>query len=299
MESINTSSSRIQLSDIVLGLWRLNDISGKETASIINYAIDLGINSVDEADIYGGYKSQAYFGRALREDKLLRDKIQIVSKTGIILPSSEFSKSGIGYYNTTEDYIMLSVEQTLKDLGTDYLDLLLIHRPDFLLHPHLLDATFQKLKKQGKVLHFGVSNFTASQFEMLSLNMEIPLETNQVEFSVLNVNALNNGIFDQCIKNNMSPMIWSPLGGGALFNNQDDKTQALRKVLTEIGEELGGVSIDKVALAWIMKHPSNPSTVVGTLKPERIKIAMEAVSLKLSHEQWYRILIVAQGHPMA
>jgi predicted oxidoreductase len=298
MMNINTSSSRIQLSDIVLGLWRLNDISGKETASIINYAIDLGINSVDEADIYGGYKSQTYLGRALREDKELRSKIQIISKAGIILPNSDFSKSSIGYYDTSEEHIIRSVEQTLKDLGTDYLDLLLIHRPDFLMHPQALDATFQKLKKQGKVLHFGVSNFTASQFEMLSQTMETPLETNQVEFSVLNVNALNNGIFDQCIKNSMSPMIWSPLGGGALFSNQDDKTQALRKVLTEIGEELGGVSIDKVALAWIMKHPANPSTVVGTLKPERIKIATEALSLKLSQEQWYRILIVAQGHSM-
>jgi len=194
---------------------------------------------------------------------------------------------------------MQSVETSLTDMGTDYIDLLLIHRPDLLMHPAELDETLNKLKKQGKVLHFGVSNFSPSQFEMYRKNMETPLETNQVEFSVMHLNPLFDGTFDNCMQHNISPMIWSPLGGGSLFTSNAKQTKEIRSVLTEIGEELGGASIDQVALAWIMKHPANPNTVIGTLKPERIKLSAEALNLDLTREHWYRILIAAQGHGMA
>jgi predicted oxidoreductase len=294
-----STKKKLKLSKLVLGLWRLPNITDAEVLSILSSSIELGITSVDQADIYGGYKSQEFFGRALRKDKTLRKKIQLISKTGIILPNSTFSKSGIGFYNTGEKHIIQSVENSLSQMGTDYLDLLLIHRPDVLMQPTDLDATMQKLKKQGKVLHFGVSNFSPSQFDMLRKTIETPLITNQVEFSVMHLNPLFDGTFDNCIQHNISPMIWSPLGGGNLFSATDAKTVELRKVLSEIGEELGGASLDQVALAWIMKHPANPNTVIGTLKPERIKLAAEALNLDLNREQWYRILIAAQGYPMA
>jgi predicted oxidoreductase len=294
-----STKKKFKLSKLVLGLWRLPNSTDTEVLSIVNSAIELGITSVDQADIYGGYKSQEFFGRALRKDKTLRKKIQLISKTGIILPNSTFTKSGKGFYNTSEKHIMQSVENSLSQMGTDYLDLLLIHRPDVLMQPADLDATMQKLKKQGKVLHFGVSNFSPSQFDMLRKTIETPLITNQVEFSVMHLNPLFDGTFDNCIQHNINPMIWSPLGGGNLFSATDAKTVELRKVLSEIGEELGGASLDQVALAWIMKHPANPNTVIGTLKPERIKLAAEALNLDLNREQWYRILIAAQGHPMA
>ncbi|MDA3890843.1 MAG: aldo/keto reductase [Salinivirgaceae bacterium] len=299
MKNSNSTEKKIQLSKLVLGLWRLPNITDDEILSIINSAIELGITSIDQADIYGGYESQIYFGRALKKDKTLRKKIQIISKTGIILPNSAFSKSGIGFYDSGENHIIQSVETSLTDMGTDYMDLLLIHRPDLLMHPNDLDETLQKLKKQGKVLHFGVSNFSPSQFEMYRKNMETPLETNQVEFSLMHLNPLFDGTFDNCLQHNISPMIWSPLGGGDLFTSNEKQAIEIRTVLSKIGEELGGASIDQVALAWIMKHPSNPNTVIGTLKPERIKLSTEALNLDLSREQWYRILIAAQGHNMA
>lgn len=290
--------NELELSKIVLGLWRLEDLSGDKIASVINYAVDQGIDTIDQADIYGGYKSQEFFGRALKADKSLRQKIKIVTKAGIILPGSKFSKSGIGYYDTSDKHITQSVEQSLIDMGIETIDLLLIHRPDLLADPQGIDETFKKLKKQGKVLHFGVSNYTASQFEMLQAQMETKLVTNQIECSVLNVDALYNGTFDSCIKNQISPMIWSPLGGGALFTDDNERVKKVKNVLSEIGKEQGGVSIDKIALAWILKHSVKPRVVIGTFKQERIKAAVEASKIELSHEQWYRILIEAQGYPM-
>lgn len=288
----------MELSNIVLGLWRLEDLDGEQITDVVNYAVDQGIDTVDQADIYGGYKSQAFFGRALKADNSLREKIKIVTKAGIILPGSEFSKSGIGFYNTSDEHITKSVDQSLFDMGINTIDLLLIHRPDLLSKPRSIDATFKKLKKQGKVLNFGVSNYTPAQFDALQSQMETKLITNQIELSVLNVNALYDGTLDSCIKHQITPMIWSPLGGGALFAESNEKIMSLTKVLSEIGKEHGGAGIDQIALAWIMKHPSKPKVIVGTFKKERIKAAVEASRISLTQEQWYRILIEAQGYPM-
>ncbi len=299
MKTKKSTTENLNLSDLVLGLWRLPDVDENEVLNIVRTALDEGITSIDQADIYGNYQSQLYFGRALKREKSLRKKIQIISKTGIIIPGPDFSKTGIGFYTTSKKHIMASVEKSLEDMGTDYLDVLLIHRPDVLLQPEELEAVFEKLKKQGKVLHFGVSNFIPSQFEMLQKRIDTPLVTNQFEFSLLHLDPLFDGTFDNCIQHGISPMIWSPMAGGNLFTSKANKTNAIRAVLTDIANELGGATIDQVALAWIMKHPSNPKTIIGTLKPGRIKLSAEALKLELSREQWYRILIVAQEHPMA
>lgn len=293
-----SSKSELKLSEIILGLWRLQPISAGEVTGLINYALDLGITSIDEADIYGNYKSQQYFGQALKKDPSLRQKIEIVSKCDIIIPGSKFSKTGIGFYNSSEKHILASVDQTLTDIHTDYLDLLLIHRPDMLMDPEVIDSAFQKLHKDGKVKYFGVSNFTPSQFEMLSKKMETPLITNQVEFSVLHYQPVYDGTFDNAIMHGMKPMYWSPFAGGELFTGDSAQIKAVKKELTAIGEELGGVSIDKIALAWIMKHPVQGFTIIGTSKKERIKSAVEALDISLTNEQWYRILIASQGNPM-
>lgn len=288
----------MELSKIVLGLWRLEDLPGDKIASVINYAVDQGIDTIDQADIYGGYESQKFFGRAIQADKSLRNKIKIVTKAGIILPGSEFSKSGIGFYDTSESHILKSVDRSLKDMCIESIDLLLIHRPDLLCNPQELDQVFMKLKKSGKVKNFGVSNYTPSQFDMLQSRLETKLITNQVEFSVLNVNSLYDGTFDSCLKHQINPMIWSPLGGGALFTEKSEKVNQITQVLNDIGEEHGGVGIDEIALAWILKHPAKPKVVIGTFKPERISTAVNASKINLTQEQWYRILIKAQGYAM-
>jgi predicted oxidoreductase len=291
--------SDFALSQIVLGLWRLNDIPTQQITDLLHFAIDQGITSIDEADIYGGYRSQEYMGRALKAEPSLRDKIEIVTKAGIVLPGSKFTKSGIGYYKTTDTHITQSVEQSLAGMHTSYIDLLLIHRPDALMIPEELDDTFQKLKKSGKVLHFGVSNFTPSQFEMLSARMKTPLLTNQVEFSVLNTTPVFDGTLDHCMKNRMKPMIWSPLAGGALFTQKTEQIHRVTGILAEIALEHNNAGIDQIALAWILKHPVNALIISGTLKTDRIREAVESLSIDLTEEQWYRILIASQGHPMA
>lgn len=294
----NISASGPKLSKIILGLWRLKDLPVKDLDILTQTAIEKGITTFDQADIYGNYQSQKYFGKIIKQKASLREKIQLVSKAGIHLPGSVFSQSGIGFYNTTKNHIINSVNNSLTDLNTDYLDVLLIHRPDLLMDPSVLDETFIELKKTGKVLHFGVSNFTNSQMDMLSARLETPLVTNQVEFSVLHYDPLYNGILDNCIKNNYAPMIWSPLAGGRLFNEKSEQVKRVTDTLKQISLEIGASSIDQVALAWIQKHPSNPFTIIGTLKPERIISTSQAQNINLSNEQWYRILIAAQNKPM-
>jgi predicted oxidoreductase len=299
MEKIKVARhSELELSELILGFWRLKPLDANEVIQLINHALSLGITSIDEADIYGNYQSQTYLGRALKEQPSLRDKIQIISKAGIVLPGSGFSKSGIGFYDTTEKHLLRSVDQSLNDLHTDYLDLLLIHRPDVLMDPKVIDGAFQKLKQQGKVKHFGVSNFTPSQFELLSSQMETPLVTNQIEWSVLHHEPVYDGSLDSAIINGLRPMIWSPLGGGQLFTGNTLQQTTVRQVMMEIAEELGGISLDQLALAWILKHPAKALPVIGTLKPERISSAAKAFEVKMSNEQWYRILIASQGAPM-
>jgi predicted oxidoreductase len=288
----------LELSELILGFWRLKPLEANEVIQLINHALSLGVSSIDEADIYGNYQSQSYLGRALKAQPSLRDKIQIISKGGIVLGGSRFSKSGIGFYDTTEKHLLQSVEQSLSDLHTDYLDLFLIHRPDVLMDPQVIDNTFQKLKQQGKVLHFGVSNFTPSQFDLLSSQMETPLVTNQIEWSVLHHQPVYDGSLDSALKHGIRPMIWSPLGGGQLFTGNSPQQIEVRKVMLEISEELGGITLDQLALAWILKHPAKALPVIGTLKTERISSAAKAFDVNMNNEQWYRILIASQGAPM-
>jgi predicted oxidoreductase len=288
----------LRLSEIVLGFWRLQETPAADVIDLIKFAVDLGITSIDEADIYGGYKSQQYMGNALKAEPSLREKIEIISKCDIILPGSAFSKSGIGFYDSSEAKIISSVEQTLHDLNTDYLDLLLLHRPDLLMDPEIIDNAFQKLEKAGKVNYFGVSNFTAPQFDLLSQKMETPLVTNQIELSVLHYQPLYDGTLNNAIMHDIKPMIWSPLAGGELFTGDSHRVQALRKIMLGIADELGNVSLDQLALAWILRHPANALPVIGTLNKKRMQSAVNALELNLTNEQWYQILIASQQAPM-
>lgn len=292
-----TNSEALNFSRIILGFWRLADVPAQDTIRILNTALEVGVDTIDQADIYGGYYSQEYLGRAFKADASLRKKFKIVSKAGIVTPARS-DKPSIGYYDTTSQHLTQSVEKTLSDLGTDYIDLLLIHRPDQLMDPVEIDETFKSLKKAGKVLNFGVSNFTVSQFEMMKSRMETSLVANQIEFSVLNPSPLFDGTLDQCLQHQIMPMAWSPMGGGSLFTGNDEPSVRVRAELEKISKELGGVGLDALALSWILRHPAKVHPVIGTMKPERVKSAIEALKVKLTNEQWYRILVASQGHPV-
>jgi len=174
-------------------------------------------------------------------------------------------------------------------LRTDRLHRLLIHRPDPLLDPDEVAEAFAELRRAGKVLHFGVSNFTPSQFELLASRMDFPLVTNQVEISVLHMDTLHDGTLDQCQRLGIAPMAWSPLGGGRLFRGEDEQATRLRRALSAVGEALGGASLDQVALAWLLRHPARILPILGSGKVERIRKAVHAEDLQLSREQWFAI----------
>jgi predicted oxidoreductase len=297
-------SSRIKISPegpefsrITHGLWRLKDWdkSPAEIQKMIHSCLQLGITTFDHADIYGDYNCESLFGAALAESSVRREDIELVTKCGIKLVSKNRPQTSIKHYDTSASHIVNSVENSLKNLRTDYIDLLLIHRPDPLMNAEEVAKAFSRLKESGKVLYFGVSNFLPSQFELLSSQTNVPLVTNQIEFSVINMEAQDNGILDMCQRLRISPIAWSPLGGGTLFNEQTERIVRLRQVLKDIAVEHGADSIDQIALAWILNHPANFVVVLGTGNIDRVRKAVEAEQIKLSREQWFTIWTASMG----
>jgi predicted oxidoreductase len=279
------------VSRIVQGLWRLAewDKSEREIVALIEECLRQGITTFDHADIYGDYTCEDCFGSALGRTGIERSTIQLVTKCGIKLVSSNRPHHKIKSYDTSCSHILASVENSLRCLHTDYIDLLLIHRPDPLLDPREVNEAFVQLRQSGKVHYFGVSNFLPSQFELLAAKLDVPLVTNQIEYSVLNMEAHADGSVELCQKLALRPMAWSPLGGGRLFQDDSDRTKHLRETLARVGREVGGASIDQVAIAWILRHPVQFVPVLGSGNPARIQRAVEALKIELSAEQWFEI----------
>lgn len=254
--------------------------------------LELGVTTFDHADIYGGYTVEALFGEALGMAPGLRERMQLVSKCGIRLRSPARPAHSVKSYDTSRAHVVSSVEGSLRALRTDRLDLLLIHRPDALMEPDELAETFRYLRGAGKVLHFGVSNHSPSQFAML--HHRHPLVTNQVELSPLAMAALDDGTLDQCLDLALRPMAWSPLGGGRLFTEDDARAHRVRAVLAGLGDR-HGVSAASVAYAWILRHPSRPLPITGSRRPEATGEAVTALGVTLSAEEWYRVWEAGTG----
>ena len=240
------------------------------------------------------YTCEAIFGRALKADPALRSRIQLVSKCGIKLVSKNRPNHHLKHYDTSCDHILVSVDNSLKSLQTDYLDLLLIHRPDPLMNADQVAAAFTQLQEAGKVLHFGVSNFRPSQVDLLASRLKRPLVTNQVEISVMHLDPFLDGTLDHCQQLRMAPMAWSPLSGGELFAGESPKALRLRTTLGAIAE-LNQASIDQVALAWLLTHPAQILPILGTGNLERLRSAAVAEQLKLTREQWFAIWTASTG----
>lgn len=264
---------------------------------MIEQCLETGVTSFDHADIYGNYTTELEFGLALKEIPSLRQQMQLITKCGICMVATDRPAHQIKHYNTSRQHIIESAEQSLRNLHTDFIDLLLIHRPDSLLDPIEIAEAFQHLKNTGKVLHFGVSNFSASQVSLL--HSFFPVEVNQVEISILHTEALNNGVLDQCIREKIMPQSWSPLGGGILNGVADDERSRRIMAVAEILGDKYAAGFDQVLLAWLMKHPAGIVPVLGTTKPDRIKDALLSKSIDLTRQEWYMLLRAATGHEVA
>jgi len=301
MQRIKISQHGPEFSRLAIGLWRLNEwkMNTAGLTGFIEKALELGFTTFDHADIYGSYTCEEMFGKALAEKPSLRDKMEIVSKCGIKLLSENRPENHFHGYDTSKKHIIKSADTSLKNLHTDFLDVLLIHRPDPLMEADEVAEAFHHLHKAGKVKHFGVSNFTPFQFDLLQSRLNFPLVTNQVEVSVLFMDTLHDGTLDQCQQKCISPMAWSPFGGGRIFTGNSDQEQRVRNELLKSGQELGGAALDQVALAWLLKHPSKIIPVLGTGNLDRIRAAARALDLELSRDQWFRIWAASTGHEVA
>jgi len=301
MQRIKISQSGPEFSRISLGLWRLAEwqMTTSRLTSFIEENLNLGITTFDHADFYGNYTCEALFGAALAEKPSLRQQMEIVTKCGIKFPSVNRPENRFHGYDTSKEHIIRSAEKSLQTLRTDYIDVLLIHRPDPLMGADEIAEAFLKLKSEGKVLHFGVSNFLPHQFDLLQSRLNFHLVTNQIEVSVLYTEPFYNGMLDQCQQKRISPMAWSPLAGGRIFTGNGEQEQRARGEMARVGEELGGASSDQIALAWLLKHPSSIIPVIGTSNIHRVKSAIAATSLELSRDQWFRILVASEGRPVA
>lgn len=287
----------LEFSQFALGFWRLREwgMNLNELKRFVEDVLELGITTFDHADIYGSYTCEEEFGKLLKEEPSLREKIQLVTKCGIKLVSPQRPENTFHAYDTSKEHILNSVDTSLKNMNTDYLDVLLIHRRDFIMNADEVAEAFYALRKAGKVLHFGVSNFHIPQIELLQSRLDFPLVTNQIELNILNMTHSENGDLDYLQKERITPMIWSPLAGGRIFTGDNEQINRIRFVLGEIKEETG-YEYDQILLAWILAFPVNPQIVLGSGKSERIKSAVKSAELKLTKEQWYRLWTASHGY---
>ena len=258
----------------------------------LNACIDCGVSSFDHADIYGGYSVEALFGEALALNPALRKHMQLVSKCGIQLISAARPGHRVKAYDTSALHIERSVEQSLRALRTDYLDMLLLHRPDPLLDADTVAEVFQRLQRAGKVLGFGVSNFTPMQFSLL--HSRVPLVTNQVECSPLHLEPLHDGTFDQAQQLRIAPMIWSPLAGGKIFNSDDVTALRVQATLQAVALRFE-VSVATIAYAWLARLPCRPHVIVGSSRMAAMHEALAGQTLHLDAPSWHEIWAAGAG----
>ncbi|WP_269532045.1 aldo/keto reductase family oxidoreductase [Chitinimonas sp. BJYL2] len=287
----------LNFSRLILGIWRIGDWqkTPAELADYIEACLDLGIDTFDLADIYTGYQCERLFGEALAVRPSLKQRIKLISKCGIALVTPARPQHRVKHYNTSGAHIVASAENSLREMGVEQLDMLLIHRPDPLMDADEMADAFGQLQRAGKVKRFGVSNFLPHQLALLQSRWHEPLAANQVEVSLLHADTLFDGTLDQCQQLRIMPQAWSPLGGGRLSDTAPDTP--LGKVLVRLGSELG-VTAEQLAIAWLLRHPAHIHPVLGTGKLDRIRELVAAQQVSLDRQQWFELLEAALGRTM-
>lgn len=284
----------LELSRLVYGMWRLGDdpdTSPGHVQAKIEACLEQGITTMDQADIYGGYMAEEILGAAFGMSPGLRDRLELVTKCGIVAPAGRHARKRVKHYDTSGAHIRASVDHSLRLMHTDRIDLLLVHRPDPLMDHRETGAALDALVKAGKVRAVGASNFRPHDWQLLQSAMETPLVANQIEISLLHNAAFTNGDIAFLQQRGIAPMAWSPLGGGALFANSD---RVLRDKLQEIGEEHGTDS-GAVAVAWLLAHPARILPVLGTNRLDRIARIAEAARVRLDRQTWFELYTAALG----
>jgi len=297
MQRVNLTPD-LTFSRLVYGMWRIGDdadTSSKHVQAKIEACLAQGITTMDQADIYGGYTAEAVLGNALKAAPGLRDKLEIVTKCDIVAPAGRHQAARVKHYDTSAAHITASVEASLSDMGTDHVDLLLIHRPDPLIDPDETGPALDALVASGKVLAVGVSNFRPWDISLLQSSMENNLVTNQIEMSLLATDTFVNGDLAYLQERMVPPMAWSPLGGGRLM---DGSKPELLAALKRIGVE-HGVDETAVAVAWLLRHPATILPVMGTNSLDRIARIADATKVDMDRQTWFELYTLAIGREVA
>ena len=288
----------LSLSRMVYGMWRIGDDADTSPAHIqakLDACLDQGITTMDQADIYGAYGAEALLGAALKDRPALRDQIEIVTKCGIVAPIGRHAGASVKHYDTSAAHIQGSVEASLRLMGIEQIDLLLIHRPDPMMDPVETGGALDHLVKTGKVKSVGVSNFKPHDWDLLQSTMTAPLVTNQIELSVLAADGFANGDLAHLQRHRVPAMAWSPLGGGRLFERPlSNQAQALGAIAARLETDLATLSY-----AWLLAHPAQILPVVGTNALPRIKMLHRALDLEIDRQAWFEIYTAALGHEVA
>ena len=287
-------NEQLSLSRMAYGMWRLGDDEDTSPARVqakVDACLAQGITTMDQADIYGGYMAEEILGNALKGTGL-RSEIEIVTKCDIVAPAGRHAQAGVKYYDTSRQHITQSVEDSLRLMGIEQIDLLLIHRPDPMMDHHETGTTLDDLVASGKVSNIGVSNFRPWDMDLLQSAMKTRLVTNQIEISVIANDAFTNGDLAYLQRHDIKPIAWSPLAGGALFT---DANASLIAIMRRLGDKQGG-DTSAVALAWLMAHPANIIPVVGTNNLDRLRALSTAFDVELGREDWFEIYTAALGH---
>jgi predicted oxidoreductase len=286
-----TNYSKIIAGTMTWGSWG-KQLSTQEMVALMEQCLAIGITTFDHADIYGDYGTETAFGSAYKDSKIDRATVQFISKCGIQMTTGRENK--VKHYQYDKEYIISSAEQSLKKLHTEYLDVLLLHRPSPLLQPEEVAEAVLSLKNSGKIKKFGVSNFTPSQIALLEA--AIPVSANQVEFSLTQNDVMIDGTLDDCMAHKRFTMCWSPLG--TYFKKDNSMTNRIKKVLSRLSEKYNA-SDSQILLAWLLKHPASIFPVVGTTNFERLSESVAALELNLELQDWFLLLEASQGKEVA
>lgn len=294
MERIDLPGGSGSLSRIVYGMWRLGDDPDTSPAQVqrkIEACLAQGITTMDHADIYGGYAGQSLLGAALKAAPDLRQRIELVTKGGIVAPMGRHADARVKHYDTSPAFLRASLEQSLRDLAVDQVDLFLIHRPDPMMDADATGAVLDALVAEGKTRAVGVSNFRPWDMSLLQSRMQTPLATNQIELSLMRHEPFEDGDLAFLMERRIPVMAWSPLGGGSLFASVRPELTALLKEMAE----REGVDMGAVAVAWLLAHPARIMPVMGTNTLERIRHLSDALSLRMDRQDWFALYQAALG----
>lgn len=293
---IRTNYSKIIAGVMKWGVWGAN-LSTIEMSKLIEDCLELGVSSFDQADIYGGHTTEAEWGKAFEATRIDRNAIQVITKCGIMMPSDERPNITTKHYDTSQGHIIHSVEASLKNLKTDYIDMLLIHRPSPLMNPNEIMKAMHTLKSSGKVKQFGVSNFTVDQMKLI--NSSVDVECNQIEISPFEMSCFHDGTLDHCMLENIITMAWSPMGGGKLFAPASNPALLNQRGRLAMVAEKYEWDLDEMIYLFLLHHPADIRPVVGSSKIERVKVAVDAVHTIISDAQWFEIWSAAMGKDVA